>query len=172
MDNLLNLIGMARKAGRLELGEEPVGAAARAHDARIILLASDTAENSVRRANHFAEIAKISAIELPFTKEELGMCVGRASCAILAITDTGFAAALTKKLKERYPEKYDEVADTLDVKAAKAHRRLREKIQHEKKLQRGKLKPWAAPNAKQVSDKKSSTKPKKKGTKPLGEGVE
>ena len=33
MDSVLHLIGIARKAGRLEIGEEPVGAAARArHD--------------------------------------------------------------------------------------------------------------------------------------------
>ena len=30
MDSVLHLIGIARKAGRLEIGEEPVGAAARA----------------------------------------------------------------------------------------------------------------------------------------------
>ena len=29
MDNTLHLLGIAQKAGRLEVGEEPVGAAAR-----------------------------------------------------------------------------------------------------------------------------------------------
>ena len=33
MDNALHLIGIARRAGRLEVGEEPVGAAARAGQA-------------------------------------------------------------------------------------------------------------------------------------------
>ena len=35
------VIGLAKKAGRLEVGEEPTGAAARARDARLLLLASD-----------------------------------------------------------------------------------------------------------------------------------
>ena len=33
MDSVLHLLGIARKAGRVEVGEEPVGAAARAHQA-------------------------------------------------------------------------------------------------------------------------------------------
>ena len=41
MDNTLHLLGIAQKAGRLEVGEEPVGAAARARQARVILLACD-----------------------------------------------------------------------------------------------------------------------------------
>ena len=55
MDKLLNLIGLAQKAGRLAVGEEPTGAAARARDARLILVAADAAENSVRRVRHFAD---------------------------------------------------------------------------------------------------------------------
>ena len=52
-DPILHLLGLARKAGRLEAGEEPVGAACRARQARVILLAEDAAPNTVRRAAHF-----------------------------------------------------------------------------------------------------------------------
>ena len=38
MDNVLHLLGIARKAGRVEVGEEPVGASARARQARLILV--------------------------------------------------------------------------------------------------------------------------------------
>ena len=54
-DPILHLLGLAKKAGRLEIGEEPVGAAARAHQARVLLLAADAAPNTVRRAAHFGE---------------------------------------------------------------------------------------------------------------------
>ena len=47
-DPILHLLGLAKKAGRLEIGEEPVGAAARAHQARVLLLAADAAPNTVR----------------------------------------------------------------------------------------------------------------------------
>ena len=43
MDSVLHLIGIARKAGRLEIGEEPVGAAARARQARLIRLPTQKA---------------------------------------------------------------------------------------------------------------------------------
>ncbi|MFQ9915646.1 MAG: L7Ae/L30e/S12e/Gadd45 family ribosomal protein [Flavonifractor plautii] len=58
MDNVLHLLGIARKAGRVEVGEEPVGASARARQARLILVASDAADNSARRAAHFAQAGK------------------------------------------------------------------------------------------------------------------
>ena len=48
-DPILHLLGLARKAGRLEIGEEPVGAACRARQARLVLLASDiTAQAEIR----------------------------------------------------------------------------------------------------------------------------
>ena len=98
MDSVLHLIGIARKAGRLEIGEEPVGAAARARQARLILVAADAAENSARRAAHFAEAGKTCVLRLPYPKSVLGGMVGRASCAMLALTDVGLASALAGKL--------------------------------------------------------------------------
>ena len=53
MDRALNYLALARKAGRVELGEEPVGAAARAQKARLILVASDASDHTWRRAKSF-----------------------------------------------------------------------------------------------------------------------
>ena len=86
MDNVLHLLGIARKAGRVEVGEEPVGASARARQARLILVASDAADNSARRAAHFAQAGKAPWFRVPYTKGELGGTVGRASCAMLALS--------------------------------------------------------------------------------------
>ena len=55
MDNILHMVGLALRAGRLEVGEEPVGAACRARDCRLILVARDAADNSFRRVRHFAD---------------------------------------------------------------------------------------------------------------------
>jgi len=54
-DGLTGLIGLARKAGKAEVGEEPVTAAATAHKARLILLSSDAAENTAKRARRLGE---------------------------------------------------------------------------------------------------------------------
>ncbi|MFR6378547.1 MAG: DUF448 domain-containing protein [Evtepia sp.] len=42
-EHILSMIGLAKKAGQVAIGEEPVGAAARAKDARVILVAQDAA---------------------------------------------------------------------------------------------------------------------------------
>lgn len=143
--NILPLLGLIKKAGRLEIGEEPVGACARAHQAKLILVACDAAENSKRRAGHFAEAGSIPWVEVPFTKAELGMMMGRSSCAMAAITDAGFAASLVSKLAAGDPERYGETAAALDTKAQKVLQRQKEQRQHEKNLKEGKRKPWAPP---------------------------
>ena len=138
MDKVLSLLGLAKKAGRLEAGEEPVGAAARARDARVILLASDAADNTMRRAKHFAEAGACLCTVIPATKDELGRAVGRSSCAMLAVTDIGFAEAAAKKLAAIDEEKYGELAQRLSVKAARAAERKREQARHDKNVRAGK----------------------------------
>ena len=146
-DAALHLLGLARKAGRIEVGEEPAGAACRARKAKLLILAADAAENSVRRAEHFAEAGNTVCVRTPYTKAQLGGALGRESCAMAALTDAGFAASLAKKLAQTDPQQYGEAAEALDGKAKKVLQRQREKRQHEKHAARGKHKPWAAPPA-------------------------
>jgi ribosomal protein L7Ae-like RNA K-turn-binding protein len=146
VNGLLHLLGLSKKAGRLELGEEPVSAACRAHKARVVLIAADAAENTIRRAAHFGEIGAVPVVKLSFSKSELGFTTGRASCALLALTDIGFASSLLKKLAEADPEQYGETAELISGKAKKVLQRQKEKRIHEKKLQRSNT--WSAKPAK------------------------
>ena len=145
MDNVLHLLGIARKAGRLEVGEEPVGASARARQAKLILVAADAAENSARRAAHFAQGGRVVCLTCPYSKGELGAAVGRSACAMLALTDAGLAGALVEKLAARDPVRYGSAAAELSEQARRALQRQRERRAHEKKLQRAGRKPWAPP---------------------------
>lgn len=140
----LHLLGLARKAGRIEVGEEPVGAACRARKAKLLLLACDAADNTARRAEHFAQAGNTLCVRVPFTKEQMGGAVGRGSCAMAALTDAGMAASFLNKLAQADPERYGEAANALDTKAQKVLQRQREKRQHEKNLAKGKQKPWCA----------------------------
>lgn len=140
MDKLLNLIGLAQKAGRLAVGEEPTGAAARARDARLILVAADAAENSVRRVRHFADAGQCLWCRIGADKDALGRAVGRSSCAMLAVTDIGFAEAIAKKLAEG-DVRFTETAEKLAVKAQRAAERRREAEAHEKNVRTGKKRP-------------------------------
>ena len=144
-DPILHLLGLARKAGQLEAGEEPVGAVCRARHAKLVLLASDAASNTRRRCAHFGQAGECPWLEIPFTKEELGAVLGRGSCAMLALTDAGFSASLTEKLALRDPEYYGPAAAQLRAEADRVQARRKEQRQHEKNLREGKRKPWAPP---------------------------
>ena len=167
-EDVLSLLGLIRKAGRLEMGEEPTGAACRARKAAVVLLAEDAAPNTCRRAAHFGELGKCLWLPLPCSKAELGRSLGRSSCAMLAVTDAGFAAALVKKLRALDPERYAAAGQALDEKAARVLQRQREQRAHEKKLERAGRKPWAPPpkpaGAGAPSPKKRGAGPKRKKT--------
>ena len=137
MDNILHMIGLALRAGRLEVGEEPVGAACRARDCRLILVARDAADNSFRRVRHFADAGQCLWVSVPYTKEELGRAVGRTACAMTAVTDIGFAEAIGQKLAALDPEKYGITAEKLRVKAERAAQRRKEQQAHERNVRRG-----------------------------------
>ena len=74
-------------------------------------------------------------------KEELGAAVGRTACAMLAITDVGFAEAVAKKLAAANPEKYAQSAEKLHVKAERAAQRRKERQAHERNVRHGGKKP-------------------------------
>ena len=144
-DPILHLLGLAKKAGRLEIGEESAGAACRARQAKLLLLAADAAPNTRRRASHFSEAGNVLWLDTPFDKAQLGFILGRSSCAMLALTDAGFSAAVVEKLAARDPDKYGPAAVQLRTKADRVLQRQREQRQHEKNLRDGKKKPWAPP---------------------------
>ena len=95
--NALGLLGLARKAGKLEIGEEPVGAACRGHRAKLVLTASDAAGNTAEKAARLARSAGVPCQTVSFSREELGAALGRRMCAVLALTDEGFARALLNR---------------------------------------------------------------------------
>lgn len=136
-EHILSMLGLALKAGRVEVGEEPVGAAARAKKARVIFVAQDAAPSSVRRAQSFARAGSTLCVTLPADKDALGRSLGRSSVAMCAVTDIGFAESLVKKLAA-LDAAYQDAADTLAVKAKRARERKDEQLRHEKNLRQGK----------------------------------
>lgn len=139
MDNKsLNYLALAKKGRLAELGEEPVGAAARALKAHLIIVAKDASDHTWRRAKSFAAGTDQQCLRLECTKEEMGFVVGRTSLAIAAITDVQLALALVNSLKE--PEKHKDVLCVLEAKSAKAKQRAAEAKAHQRNLRKGKKK--------------------------------
>ena len=69
MDSIPSLLGLALRAGRLAVGEEPVGVACRCHKGYLLLLASDAADNTIRRALHFCQAGKTICLTLTLTTQ-------------------------------------------------------------------------------------------------------
>ncbi len=135
---VLSLLGLALRGGNLAVGEEPVEAVARARDARLLILASDAADNTRRRVSHFADAGACIWIRVPFTKEELGRAVGRGGVAVCAVTDVGLAAAIAHRLAEADPLRFDETARRLDLKVQRAAERRLEQRNHQRNVRTGK----------------------------------
>ena len=128
MDKALNYMALARKAGRIELGEEPVGAAARAQHARLVIVAQDAGDHTWRRAQSFVAGTEQLCMKVPFTKDQLGQAIGRTSLALAAFTDPALALAFVKTLENvsedivsQFEARTQRIAKR--QKEAKAHKR-------------------------------------------------
>ena len=138
MDKALNYLSIARKAGLAELGEEPVGVAAREGKAYLIAVASDASDHTWRRAKSYAAGTRQQCLRLPFTKDEMGMAIGRQELAIAAITDAKLALSLVQALDQE--EKHKAVIEVLSEKATRLAKRQAEAKAHQRNKCFGKKK--------------------------------
>jgi len=138
VDKALNYLSLAKKARLIELGEEPVGAAARAQHARLVIVASDAGDHTWRRAQSFVAGTQQLLVQAPFTKDELGQATGRTSLALAAITDPALALAFVKALDQ--PEKYRAALESLQKRTQRVQQRQAEAKAHRRNIQKGKKK--------------------------------
>jgi len=132
--SLLSRLGLARKAGYLEMGEDAVGSAARARHARLLIVASDAGDHTVRRARNFANTAACPLVQVDSDKKELGYALGRATCAMAALTEPGMALSFAQALGTLPEEDLQLLQDRADKQA-----KLRKEAKiHKKNLKYGK----------------------------------
>lgn len=124
-DKALGLLGLAQKGGNIQLGEEPVGAVARSGKARLILLAADAADHTVRRAGSFARLHQTPLVQIEADKGTLGGVFGRTSVAMVALTDVRLAKRFLETLGQ--PERYGEALAAVSEKAAAMEQRKKER---------------------------------------------
>ncbi len=125
MKRSLGFLGLAEKSGNLGIGEEACRSAVLSGKAKLILTASDSAANTVKKAKNLAEEGRIQYIRLPYSKDEIGTALGRGGTGLLVITSHEFAGGFAGKLAEEVPGVYDETAKLLTEKAANIRRSAR-----------------------------------------------
>ena len=121
-DRAIGLIGLMRRAGAIEIGEDNSGTAVSAGKAKLLLTAADASENALRHAERFTQGRRVITVPLHYTRDELGI----GCCSMAAGTDIGFANALMKALSEQKPDMYAQAAEMIGQRQAKAARRKKE----------------------------------------------
>lgn len=98
MDKILQLLGLAMRAGKVVSGEEMVIEQVRTGRAEMVLLALDAAKNSEKKI-----MDKCMSYKVPLhrygTRYDLGKAIGKGERVVLAIIDPGFARSLEKLLQ-------------------------------------------------------------------------
>ena len=95
-DRLLGLLGLARRAGKLEIGEALTAETVAAGKARAIFLASDIGEATRRKVLRHEE--RVPVFTMPHDKETMGASLGFPGCAVCCLTDVGMARAAAEQL--------------------------------------------------------------------------
>lgn len=96
-DNVLQMLGLAQKAGRLVSGEFMTESAVKSYGAYLVVIAQDVSENTRKKFRNMCEFYEVPIREHA-TKDELGHSLGKEFRASLAVTDEGFAQAILKKM--------------------------------------------------------------------------
>ena len=122
----ISLLGLARRAGKVEIGDEAARSACSHGTAKILLIASDASERTCETFEFIAESAGLPHVSVAETREELGNALGKRPCAVVAICDTGFSAGIIKKLAD-VNERAKEILPTLEKRAARAVSRKKAK---------------------------------------------
>lgn len=96
-NNLYGLIGLARRAGKLNFGTESAEESIKKQKAKLVIVAEDS---SNRTKKNFEELCKIQNVPIRIvgTIEDLSQSIGQANKAVVTIKDENFAKELIKRI--------------------------------------------------------------------------
>lgn len=137
MNEILSLLGLCLRAGKLVSGDDAVADTVSAGDARLIVLAQDAGANISRRAARYTEMHHIPVLRIAADAADMGWAIGRKTTAICCITDIGFAAAAAAKAAKA-DEQYIALAEQLSEKKKRIESRRGVKKPRKKTVGAGK----------------------------------
>ncbi len=92
---VLNLLGLAQKAGKAACGGFSAEQAVKSGQAKIAVIATDASANTKIKFHNMCQWYHVPAIEFS-EKASLGHCLGKEDKAVMAVTDAGLADAVLK----------------------------------------------------------------------------
>ena len=116
-DKAIGLLGLARKAGKLQTGEETVGSLLLQKRARLTVLASDAGTAVSRKMRALADGTRQRVLEIPYDKLTLGAALGKQSVSVAAFADVSMALAFVNALPAGLADR--ELLDDLERRVAR-----------------------------------------------------
>lgn len=98
MNSALSLLTICRKAGKLELGMDPVKDACNSMKAKCVLVSKDISPKSLKEIKYVCSCTNTPILSLDCLTEEVWAALGRKS-VVLAVCDTGFYKKLSQMLE-------------------------------------------------------------------------
>lgn len=103
---ILNLLGLATKAGMTASGEFMTEKSIKDGRAHLVIVSSDASENTRKMFLNMCTYYEVP-IYIFGSKEELGHAIGKEMRASLAVVDAGFSKALVKQIKLNGGSEYE-----------------------------------------------------------------
>lgn len=98
-DNVLSLVGIAKKANKVASGEYQTETAVKSGTASLVIISSEASGNTRKKFQNMCTFYQVPAY-LYGTRQELGAASGGQYRAVIAVRDPGLAKAIEKKLAE------------------------------------------------------------------------
>ncbi len=98
MDKVLNLLGIAKKAGKLVLGTDSILNVLPSKKIKLLFIASDASVATKDRFDKKAFFYQIRVVD-EYTTNELSKALGVTQIKIIGVNDEGFAKALMKEIE-------------------------------------------------------------------------
>lgn len=95
---VLNLLGLARRARQVTAGEGLVLKAIRANQAKVVFVASDAGNSTIKQFTNKCAYYHVPLIKL-YTKNQLSQAIGQ-SRTVIAIEQAGFAKRMLQLLDD------------------------------------------------------------------------
>ena len=94
IERLLNMIGLARRAGKVSTGAFVCEKMIKSRRARLVILARDASENTKKAVTDSCRFYDIRVIEIA-DMESLGHITGGGDRAVVSVNDNNFAKAIS-----------------------------------------------------------------------------
>lgn len=98
MNKVLNLLGIARRAGKLVMGTDSITKVLPSKKIKLIFVASDASLATVDKIDKKAYFYQVPVVNR-YSTEELSKALGVGSIKIIGIVDDGFAKSMKEEIE-------------------------------------------------------------------------